>query len=91
MKCGVGRRRDSDHVLLWLWHRPVATAPIRPQAWEPPYATGMALKRKEEKKKKKAHVKDFSPFMKDRINETIKVFQGELKELCLYKKKYLYI
>ena len=32
--------------------RPVATAPIRPLAWEPPYATGEALKRKEKKKKK---------------------------------------
>ena len=29
----------------WLWCRPVATAPIRPLAWEPPYATGAALKR----------------------------------------------
>ena len=28
-----------------LWHRPAATAPIRPLAWEPPYAAGAALKR----------------------------------------------
>ena len=42
--CGVGRRRSSDLVLLWLWHRPAALAPIRPPAWEPPYATGVALK-----------------------------------------------
>ena len=28
-----------------LWHRAVATAPIRPLAWEPPYAAGTALKR----------------------------------------------
>ena len=27
---------------LWLWRRPVATAPIRPLAWEPPYAAGAA-------------------------------------------------
>ena len=33
-------------ILLWLWHRPAATAPIRPLAWEPPYAAGVALKRK---------------------------------------------
>ena len=37
--CGVGRRHGSDPALLWLWHRPVATAPIQPLAWEPPYAT----------------------------------------------------
>ena len=28
-----------------LWCRPVATAPIRPLAWEPPHAAGAALKR----------------------------------------------
>ena len=26
MSCGVGCRRGSDPVLLWLWRRPVATA-----------------------------------------------------------------
>ena len=33
---GVGRRRGSDLVLLWLWCRLAATAPILPLAWEPP-------------------------------------------------------
>jgi len=45
VSCGVGGRRGSDPVLLWLWHRLVATAPIRPLAWEPPYATGAALEK----------------------------------------------
>ena len=31
-------------MLLWLWCRPVATAPVRPLAWEFPYAAGAALK-----------------------------------------------
>ena len=53
MSCGVGCRRGSDPVLLWLWHRQVATASIQPLAWEPPYATGVALKDKKTKKKKK--------------------------------------
>ena len=43
MSCGVGRRRGSDPQLLWLWHRPVATAPIQPLAWEHPHAEGAAL------------------------------------------------
>ena len=34
-----------DPALLWLWRRPAAAAPIRPLAWEPPYAAGVALKR----------------------------------------------
>ena len=38
LSCGMGHRWSSDPAVLWLWHRPVATAPIRPLAWEPPYA-----------------------------------------------------
>ena len=48
MSCGVGRRCGSDLVLLRLWCRPAAVAPIRPLAWKPPYAAGAAL-RKEKK------------------------------------------
>ena len=33
-------------LLLWLWYRLSAVAPIGPLAWEPPYAAGEALKRK---------------------------------------------
>ena len=32
-------------MLLWLWGRPAAGALIRPLAWEPPYASGAALKK----------------------------------------------
>ena len=46
MSPGKGRRCSSDPVLLWLWCRPAAVAPIRPLAWELPYATGVALKSK---------------------------------------------
>ena len=53
MSCGVGRRHGSDLALLWLWHRPVATAPVGPLAWKPPYAAGVALKRQKDRKKKK--------------------------------------
>ena len=35
-----------DPELLWLWCRPAAVAPIQPLAWEPLYATGVALKTK---------------------------------------------
>ena len=46
--------------MLWLWRRPVATAPIGPLAWEPPYAAGAAqetAKRQKKKKKKKERKK----------------------------------
>ena len=45
VSCGVGRRHSSDLMLLWLWRRPAATAPIRLIAWEPPYALGAALEK----------------------------------------------
>ena len=53
MSCGVGRGCGSDPTLLWLWHRPAATAPIQPLAWEHPYATGAALKGQKKKRKEK--------------------------------------
>ena len=53
MSCGVGCRRGLDPVLLWLWCRLVATAPIRPLAQEPPHAAGAALEMAKRQKKKK--------------------------------------
>ena len=53
MSCGVGRRRGSDPALLWLWCRPLATAPIRPLAWGSPHAAGMAIKIQKTKGRKK--------------------------------------
>ena len=34
----------KDPILLWLWCRTAAVATIHSLAWEPPYATGEALK-----------------------------------------------
>ena len=67
MSCGVGRRHGTDPTLLWLWCRPAAVALMGPLAWEPPYATGAALKRtesppKKKKKKKKKEEKSFVSF-----------------------------
>ena len=45
-------------MLLWLWHRPVATAPIRSLAWEPPYAADAALEMTKKKKKKERETKN---------------------------------
>ena len=58
MNCGIGRKCGPDPVLLWLWCRPAAAAPIQPVACEPPYAVGMALKRKKKKQNQKAELKE---------------------------------
>ena len=63
MSCSVGCRHGSDLALLWLWRRQVAPAPIRPLAWEPPCAAGVAqetAKRQKDKKKKKKQQELFS-------------------------------
>ena len=49
----MGRRLDSDLMLLWLWCRPAAVAPTGPLAWEPSYAVGVALKSQKKKEKEK--------------------------------------
>ena len=55
MGCCVGHRCGSDPVLMWLWCRLVATAPIQPLAWEPPHAVGSAQEIAKRKKKKKGN------------------------------------
>ena len=49
MSCGVGHRHSLDPMLLWVWHRLAATAPIQLLAWELPYIRGAALKRQKKK------------------------------------------
>ena len=40
-------------MLLWLWRRLAAAAPIQPLVWKLPDAMGVALKDKRKKKKEK--------------------------------------
>ena len=56
VSCGIGCRRGSDPALLWLWRRLVAAAPIRPLAWESPYAAGAAQRNSKKTKKKKKEI-----------------------------------
>ena len=46
---GVGHRHVSAPALLGLSCGPEAVAPIRPLAWEPLYAMGVALKSQKKK------------------------------------------
>ena len=69
MSCGVGCRHGSDLALLWLWHRPAATAPTGPLAWESPCATGAALE-KAKRQKTKHFLKYFCVFL---LNDKLRV------------------
>ena len=60
MSRGVGRRRSSDPLLLWLWQRTVAAAPIQALAWELPYAAGVALKKQKTNKTKYKYFDNYS-------------------------------
>ena len=46
----------ESHVAVVVVYRPVATALIRPLAWEPPYATGVALEKAKRQKKKNTNI-----------------------------------
>ena len=50
VSCGVSHRHGSDPPLLWLWRQTMVIAPMRPLAWEPPYATGPALEKDKKQK-----------------------------------------
>ena len=53
MSCGIGRRLGSDLALLWLWSNTAVVGGYSSDstlAWEPPYATDAALKKKGKKK-----------------------------------------
>ena len=74
MSCGVGHRRGSNPEVLWLWHRLAATAPIRPLAWEPPYASGAAQKKaKRQKGKKKKREREKERERKEKRNALMTV------------------
>ena len=71
--------------MLWLWRRLAATTPIRPLAWEPPYAVGAALKGQKTKIKKMKikksilyttnNVNDFKSIMPNKISQTHKSYR----------------
>ena len=69
MSCGVGLRGGLDPPLLWLWRRLAGIAPIRPLAWEPPYAVGAAQRNsKKDRKKKKIPMSSFAVIEKHNPN-----------------------
>ena len=52
MSGGVGCRHGSEPVLLWLWCRPAAVAPIQPQPGNIHMLQGEALKKQKKNKNK---------------------------------------
>ena len=82
VSCGVGRRCGLDPMLLWLWGRPAAAAPIPPLAWELPRATGAALKRKKEKKRKGLRASK----MQGRIPLSHRTWRHLLRDMWQYAK-----
>ena len=86
MSCGIGLRHSSDLALLGPWWRAVATAPIRPLAWEFPHAVAVALentKRQKDKKKKKKK----KPQKQNKNKNKNPVFTEDEAESNPYKEK----
>ena len=82
MSCGVGCKRGSDPALLWLCCRLVATTPIRPLAWESPYAVGLAQEMAKRPKNKQTKSKN------KQTKTTMRLTMKEQKEK-LEKKSHL--
>ena len=87
MSSGVGCRFSLDLVLLWPWHRPTATTLIGPLAWEPPYAMGAALEKRQNDRKKlkiKYYIMTsinllnlcYYPFNKNTLKPNLEVFSS---------------
>ena len=72
-------RRGWDPTLLWLWCRLEATAPIKPLAWEPPYAAVAAL---EKAKRQKIKTKQ--------TTTTTKKLHFSLQLVVRNKRSYVY-
>ena len=78
----MGRRCGLDPTLLWLWRRQVATTPIRPLAWEPPYAMGPALEKAKgpkKTKKTKNKIKDKERILKATTEKQQITYKGALR------------
>lgn len=72
---GLGHRQGSDPMLLQLWRKLAAAAPIEPLAWALPYAMGSVLKRQQQQQGR----------LEDRVQEKYfleKVLGGESEGLC---------
>ena len=83
MSCGVDCRRGLDLALLW--HRLVATALMRPLAWEPPYAAGVALEKAKRQKTKNKNTRAHNQiYFRTNIKETRSVILVILPEFRLY-------
>ena len=91
MSWGVGHGHGSDPTLLWLWCRSAAAAPIRPLAWEPPYAMGEALKKKKKNLKENGYVQLILIILY--WNNIIKYFTmwGYFILLFIYPKCYMFV
>ena len=72
MSYDVGHRCGLDPTLLWLWHRPVVAALIRPLGWELSYAKGVDLKTKKKRNKQKNQKHKSAKLIICKVHNTVK-------------------
>ena len=94
MSCSVGYRHGLDLAVLWLWRRLAAVVPIRPLTWEPPYASGAALKRQKTKRKKEKETNNKKGNLKKKKKTQINAgnFQNDRNSIyCKWSVDYIYV
>ena len=85
MSYGVSHRHGLDPAMPWLRCRLAAVARIRPLAWEPPYAVGVALEKTKKKKK-------FSPNLMTYITPSPLLFKiQEFGEGSVFSLVFLFV
>ena len=68
-----------------MWCRPATVALIRPLAWQPPYAAGVALKKQKTKKVKKNNNITNNSTMPDSLEGDYEITDGGLAALPVLK------
>ena len=77
---------SKDPALLRLWCRLGATAPMRPLAWEPPYAAGAALKSKNKETNEKTEKLDEKTW--EKVWAAFDQEEGEAQKAQVMKEKW---
>ena len=73
-----------------VWRKLAATAPIRPLAWEPPYATGAAQKRQKKKKKIRDVTYNMTIIITTAVCYTRKLIRVQILRVLTAREKILF-
>ena len=92
MSCGIGCRRSSDPALLWLWHRPAATALIRPPSRGTSIWRGCGPRKDKKKKEEEEEeiIRDVTKYLNINMYAASAALKSQ-KKFFLNKHKHVHV